>query len=211
MITDVELLEAWRAGDERAGNRLVRRYFARVHHFFKAKVLTGAEDLTQQTFLACVEARERVDTERGFRPYLFGIARAKLLHHYRRIRRHDDRLNPLETSIAGLEGSVSGLVAARQEQRLLLVALRKLPLDYQIALEMYYWEDMTVAEVATVLGAPEGTVKARLARGRALLKDHIAELETDPEARDTTVRNLERWARSLRSEEGSDPGPDAQS
>lgn len=200
MRDDVELLEAWRAGDDNAGNRLVRRYFSRVHHFFKSKVVEGSEDLTQQTFLACVEARDRVDAERGFRPYLFGIARAKLLHHYRRIRRHDDRLNPLENSIAGLEGSVSGLVASREEQRLLLVALRQLPLDYQIALEMHYWEDMRVAEVAEVLGAPEGTVKARLARARTMLRDKIAELASDAEAKDTTVRNLERWARSLRAD-----------
>jgi RNA polymerase sigma-70 factor (ECF subfamily) len=208
VISDVELLEAWRAGDKTAGNRLVRRYFARVHHFFKSKVKSGAEDLTQQTFLACVEARDRVDAKRGFRPYLFGIARGKLLHHYRRIRRHDARLNPLETSVAALDGNVSGLVASRQEQRLLLLALRKLPLDYQIALEMYYWEDMKVTEVAAVLGAPEGTVKARLARARDQLREQIAELATDPNVRDTTVKHLEDWARSLRADDedsGSDP------
>jgi RNA polymerase sigma-70 factor (ECF subfamily) len=207
MVTDsdLDLLEAWRSGDEKAGNLLVRRYFARVYHFFASKVAEGIEDLTQQTFEACVHARDRIDDRGTFAAYLFGIARGKLLHHFRRLRRHDDRLDPLACSVEDLGGSIDRAVAMREEQRVLMLALRRLPLDHQIALEMHYWEDMTVAEIGAVLDAPDGTVKSRLHRARERLREHIAELAGSPDVRDTTLQNLDRWARTLRVQVSDEP------
>ena len=82
MSDDVDLLIAWRGGDEDAGNRLARRHFQDIYTFFRTKAPDMAEDLTQQTFLHAVRARERVDERGGFRAYLFGIARHRLLHHW---------------------------------------------------------------------------------------------------------------------------------
>ena len=56
---DLELLRDWRAGDDGAGNRLVRRHFDSIYRFFENKVREGADEMTQRTFLGCVEAKER--------------------------------------------------------------------------------------------------------------------------------------------------------
>lgn len=62
----------------------------------------------------------------------------------------------------------------------LLDALAALPPKPRLALELHYVEGYSVRQVATLLGVPEGTVKWRLNRGRALLKDIINEEEARP-------------------------------
>ncbi len=65
----------------------------------------------------------------------------------------------------------------------LLAALRRLPAAQREAIALHHLADLPVAEVALTLGVPEGTVKARLARGRAALAALLAEpdqtLESD--------------------------------
>ena len=193
---DLQLLMAWRAGDRRAGNRLVRRHYHRVRHFFATKVSKGVDDLTQQTFLACAAQPGRI-VEGRFVPYLYGVARNKLLHHLRSRYRHEERLDPLRPSQSDPAGS-SGFAARGERGRALLLALRRLPLDSQIAVEMFYWEEMSIPEIAAVLDAPSGTIKARLARARATLRDHLPRVLGTDATRNTTARGLADWASTIR-------------
>lgn len=207
---DHELLDAWQRGDERAGAELVRRYFERIYMFFDGKVAGATEDLAQRTFLACTEARARIDPDRSFRSYLFGIARKLLLQHYAGLHRHG-RVEELgERPVDALEPSPSQVVARHREQKLLLRALRGIPLDLQIVIELFYWEDMPLGEIARVVEIPEGTVKSRLFRAKELLRARIEALAGEPNLSRTTVDDLERWARSLRDRaerQDDDPAP----
>ncbi len=196
--SDYELLAAWRGGDDEAGNLLVQRHVATLYRFFANKVNEGMEDLAQRTLLACVEARDRVDQDRSFRAYLLGIARNLLLRHYRHAMR-DARAERLQkASVEEIVGSPSRDLAVKQERKLLLRALRQLPVDAQVVLELYYWEAMTIAEIAVVLQSPEGTIKSRLSRGKAVLREKIGAMAADAVVRETTLTQLEDWARSLR-------------
>src|SRR5262249_11003925 len=76
---DLVLLERWRSGDERAGEALCARYFEEIYRFFVHKLPEHADDLMQQTFLACVKSRDRFQGKSSFRTYLFAIARNELL------------------------------------------------------------------------------------------------------------------------------------
>jgi RNA polymerase sigma factor (sigma-70 family) len=170
---DYELLSAWRNDDAASGNALVRRHFTSVYTFLRSKAPEHVDELVQRTFLACVEAVERIDETRSFRAYLFGIARRQLIYHYRSHRREGERFDPMLESVCDVRGSPSQVAAMRQEQQLVLDALQNLPLDLQITLELHYWEGMTVAEVAAVLEVPPGTVKSRLHRARELLREKL--------------------------------------
>lgn len=196
--SDLELLEAWRDGDARSGNELFNRHFDSVCRFFANKAPNEVDDLIQRTFLACVEGRDRYRGEASFRGYLFGVARNVLRRHYRDKRYHDDRFDPLMVSVHDLGPGPSLLIADKREQELLLAALRRLPLDHQITLELYYWESMSGSELAEVLEIPEGTVRGRIRRAKQLLEEALAELAESPEQLETTMANLEGWARSLR-------------
>ncbi len=172
-LEDIDLLAHWRRGDTEAGNRLLRRHFSRVYRFFRSKLDRGAEDLAQQTFLAVVEGRDRIRDGSSFKGYVFGIARRQLMLVLRKRYRRPEALDLDAVSMSVLiddkDPSPSQFVAQRHEQRLLISALRTLPLDYQIALELHYWEEMGVADIAAVLDASPGTIKSRLSRGRSAL------------------------------------------
>src|SRR5690606_17293054 len=117
-------------------------------------------------FLACVEGAGRFRGEGSFRSFLFAIAYRQLCRHYRD--RRGDRVDLEEVSAQAMEPSPSQMLGDGEELRLLLAGLRRIPVDCQVALELLYWEQMTTVEIAAALEIPEGTVKSRLRRGRAL-------------------------------------------
>ena len=195
---DVELLDAWRDGDTRAGNELFHRHFDSVCRFFANKAPNEVDDLIQRTFLACVEGRDRFRGDASFRGYLFGVARNVLRRYYRDKRYYDNHFDPLVVSVHDMGPGPSLLVADKREQELLLQALRRLPMDHQITLELYYWENMSGSELGQVLDAPEGTVRGRIRRAKQLLEAALSELAESPSQLESTVANLEGWARSLR-------------
>ena len=196
---DEQLLAAWCAGDRDAGEQLFERYYEPVARFFLNKTESSAE-LIQQTFLACVEGAGRYRGEGSFRSFLFCIAYRQLCKHYR-----DRRGAPVdlaEVSVAAMEPSPSQALIEGEELRLLLAGLRRLPVDCQVALELLYWEQLTTVEMAAVLEIPEGTVKSRLRRGRALLREAIEALANNPDLAGSTLLGIETWARALRARVG---------
>jgi RNA polymerase sigma-70 factor (ECF subfamily) len=200
--SDAELLRAWQDGDPKAGNHLVRRHFEALFRFFRSRVDEGVADLVQQTFLGCAESRDRLSDGADFRPYLFGIARNKLLMHMRGQRRRGRVIAEGASSPEPAGPTLSRLIGGREEQRLLLRALRRLPVDLQLALVLSYWEGLTMQQIGDVFGIPAGTAKSRLHHARELLKKEIVDLAPSSDTAEVTVVDLERWARGLRDELG---------
>jgi RNA polymerase sigma factor (sigma-70 family) len=178
-MTDAELLAAWSSGDATAGNRLVERHFASVFRFVRAKIDAGVDDLVQQIFLALVEGSARLREPDHFKSFLFGIARRQMLLHWRALRRQGAVIDPDVHSVASLvafaDGSPSGVVGRFDERERVIVAMRAMPIDFQIVIELHYWEAMGVREIAEVIEAPVGTVKSRLARARGMLAEQLGE------------------------------------
>lgn len=197
--SDRALLQAWREGDDASGSQLVRRHFDAVARFFERRVDANAlEELIQSTFVAAVEARDRFPDDVAVRAYLLGIARNKLLMHLRAHATRRDKDALVAEPAAPSAMRPSRFAAAREEQKVLLAALRTLDLDLQIALELFYWEDMPTADIATALGIPRGTVKTRLHRARAQLKDAVRNEAATTALATTTIGDLDGWARSIR-------------
>ncbi|MCA9709601.1 MAG: sigma-70 family RNA polymerase sigma factor [Myxococcales bacterium] len=206
MHDDLELVTAWRGGDADAGERLVERYLEAIHRFFSNKVRGSVDDLVQKTFLACVESVEGFEGRSSFRSYLFAIARNVLYRHYRD---GEGGFDPLTVSAAARmpdQGSVADRLATREEQRLLLLALRRLPLELQTMLELAYWEGLADRELAEVLGVPTGTVKSRLRRARALLDQELATLAPSESLLQSSLHTLSAWAAEIRAQTGIEGG-----
>ena len=75
--------------------------------------------------------------------------------------------------------SPTGAVARLEDQRLLLAALRLIPLDAQMLLELAYQEGLPAAEIAEVMGVATGTLHTRLHRARESLRERVRELAPD--------------------------------
>ena len=84
------------------------------------------------------------------------------------------------------------MLAANEQQTRVLEALRHIPVEMQLMIELYYWEEMTGPQLAQVLDIAEATVRTRLHRARAKLKQALEDLAVDPAA------DVEALTRSLR-------------
>ena len=195
---DVELLQAWRGGDQRAGNTLLRRYFDSLYRFFAAKVEDEVEDLIQRTFLALVESRGRFRGESSFRTFLFAVAHNILGRHYRSKRRGGEHLDFGAVSVSDLGPTPTALLARRDEEKALLAALRRIPIEHQVILELYFWERMKAAEIAAIMERPEGTIRTRIRRAKQLLEGAMLEIGASREVIESTISGLDRWAAQVR-------------
>ncbi len=200
-MTDAELLAAWGGGDQSAGETLFERHFEPVARFFRNKLgaAEAADDLIQLTFLGALEGRERFRGDASFRTFLFAVARNVLLKHFRNRGRDGARHVDFEaTALHDLDPSPSAVLARDHEQRLLLQALRRIPIESQIALELHYWEGMTAKEIGETLAVPLGTAKTRIRRAKQQLAEHMTLLSSGALLAEETEAGLETWARALR-------------
>lgn len=172
---DDTLLAGWRSGDRGAGEQLFERHYERVDRFFTNKV-SDPQDLTQRTFLACLESVERYREGRSFRAYLLGIAWNVLRNHLRRLHARASPVALETSSIRDLGQTPSELAAIDEEKQRVRLALQRLPVEQQTALELYMWEELTMREISNVLGWPEGTVKDRLRRAKHRLGELVEDL-----------------------------------
>lgn len=188
---DLALLDCWIAGDSAAGNQLFKQYFTPLYRFFTHKTDGDIDDLVQETFMACLKGREAFQRQSSFRTYLFAIARNVLLGYWRK-RAHGQHAVPVdEISIATLSTSAGTRLAGEQDRVRLLEALRTLPIDLQMLLEMYYWHDLDRERLAEIFEVETATIGSRLFRARKQLMEMLA--TTGPANEDT----LDAWARSL--------------
>ncbi len=177
----------------------MRRHFNALHRFFTNKVANAAEaeDLIQETMTAVVQAHAGFRGEASFRTFLFAIARNTLLKHLRDRRSYDPLAT--DTSLADCGLGASTVMDLQREQQLLLTALRHTSVESQIVLELYYWEQLSANEIATVLATSEPAVRGRLRKAKLELRAALDQLARNPEELASTLDGLERWAAALRA------------
>lgn len=201
--SDGDLLERWRAGDAASGEALFERYYEMVERFFVNKVSSGVQDLVQDTFIRCVEGRERIRDNDRFRLYVFGIAYHVLSAYLRERYRGGGAIDLSEISVCDLAPGPGTLVARRREHRLLLQALQNIPVDDQVVLELHYWEQLTTEQMAEALAIPVGTARGRLQRARTRLEQVMQQLTATPLELTSTLLQLDDWAADCRAQLGN--------
>ncbi len=136
--------------------------------------LTEAEDAVQEAFVRAVEKPRRFGELENPEAWLRTVALNVVRSRFRRaatFQRLMKRSGPVADSVPGLSPDHVALVAA----------LRRLPWEQREVIALHHIVDLTVREIAVQLGVPEGTVKARLVRGRArlgpLVRDFVEEVD----------------------------------
>ena len=188
MQTDRKLLDAWCAGDKDAGDALIRRHFDSVCRFFRGKLGDDVEDLIQRTLQICTARRAALSPEGTFRGYLFGIARNLLMDHLRTRYRRGPHEDISTQSLADLRTSPSAAVARNEREALIREALRWVSLEQRMLLELAHWEGLSGREIAEALAIEEHTVRSRLSRARAALREQVERLGRRAATGDVRVR-----------------------
>lgn len=133
-----------------------------------------AQEITQEVFM---RANERLDTFRGearFSTWLYRLAYNRAVEH-RRIA----RIRLPHVSERALEKLAADPLADEtqiERQQLVAHLLEQLPALYRTVINMHYWLELSVEEIAETLCVPAGTVKSYLSRGRKLLRERALSL-----------------------------------
>ena len=194
-------MERWRAGDRLAGNQLFQRHFDSISAFFETKVDRDVDELVQATFMACVKSVGSFRNQSSFRTFLFAIARRKLYGYYRGKKRNGDRLDFNLTSVAEIRTGARTKIGRGEERQQLLNALCTLPVEQQILLELYYWEDMDAAALAEILEIAPSSVRSRLHRARIALREQVTKQAQAPQSATRSIADLDAWARRIRDQD----------
>ena len=174
---DAELIDRARRGDVMAYEELVRRHQAvaiRTAHLFAPD--GDAEDAVQEAFVKAYGALGRFRAGSPFRPWLLRIVanearnrrrsagrRADLVLRSAEVRRPDDAAPSPESAIL-----------ADEQRRWLLAGVNALRDDDRAVIAARYFLELSEAEAAEILGLPRGTVKSRLSRALARLREGLA-------------------------------------
>ena len=185
--SDAQLLARIRAGDALALGTIYRRHGAAVYRFacLHAGSQTVAADATQETFLWLAStAAARFDPSRNsLAAFLCGVAR----NHVLRIRTADARYawlpepedSPTAGDITAAVDDALGHLLARERGDALLQALATLPVEQREVIALVEFEEFSYVDAAAIIGCPVGTVRSRLSRGKAALRDRVLELFPD--------------------------------
>lgn len=149
--------------DPQAFARFYDDALPRIYGYFLHRCGGGAstaEELTQETFVAAVTELRKGRHVDAPLPWLYGIARHKLLDHYRREGRRREAPGPVD-DVA---------VEVGDERSRVLVALGALPETQRAALVLRHLEGLSVPELAAVLGRSIEAAESLLARGRVQFK-----------------------------------------
>jgi RNA polymerase sigma-70 factor, ECF subfamily len=157
---------------------LFDRHAPHIHRYLARRAGRDvADDLVAETFLAAFAKRDRYDL--GYadaRPWLYGIA-SNLVGQHRRdeVRQYRIRqATAAEPEVPGHAERVAADVTAQATRALLAEALAALPTGDRDVLLLIAWEQLTYEEVARALAIPVGTVRSRLHRARAKVREVLA-------------------------------------
>ncbi len=189
---DVALIQRILAGDENAFESLVRKSQKQVHALAFRKVgdFQTAEDITQETFLQVHQKLATLKDPTKFSGWLSTIVNRLCIAWYRKNRLQTEALQ--EIYISGIETEAYSRYMATEHAKINTEAqhdlvkslLTKLKERDREVITLYYFEEMTSAEIGEILGVPENTIKSRLYRARQQLKKYESMIQ---EALDVTI------------------------
>lgn len=169
--------------------RIYDQYAAKIFRFFSNKVASPSDidDLMQITFLRYFEKSRRELIHMPER-YLYGIAQLVLLEYWRKRKRADLHDDVATLSLEQMGAGISTIMSQDEEHQRVLDALRSLRLEFQIVVELRYWERKSYQEIGEMLDVNPATVGVWLGRAKKQLakqlldEDTLAAVSDDPDS-----------------------------
>ena len=177
--TDEQLMAKAAKGSDTAFEELYRRYARRLKGFFFLQ-LGGDEELaadaTHDVFLRAYEARSRYQEGRRVDTWLFTIAYNICRNHYRSNAYEAELLATLDAEpVADQQIEVQLDQAALDEA--LTQVLAELPAPLHQIFSLHYQEELTIPQIAEIVGVPEGTIKSRLHKTMNIIRKKLKKYE----------------------------------
>lgn len=156
-------------------SQIFERHAAPLSSYFHRRLDSAdAEDALAETFRIAFEKRESFAPASSVRNWLYGIASRLILKRKRQYARHlvaMQRLSPLSGDLGSRGADESMTFNA------VLLALTKIPAGERDALLLVAWDGLSYEEVAVVQSVPVGTIRSRISRARARVREAVTEVE----------------------------------
>jgi RNA polymerase sigma-70 factor (ECF subfamily) len=182
---DGALVAAAQDGDRTALDRLLRRHYDRIHGLCRRLTNNDADalDATQEALLAIVRGLARFDGRAAFSTWAYRIATNACIDEHRRRARRPTPVDPAdptaELSAAPLTDDAPGDDQLVADRLAIDEALHELSPEFRAAVVLRDVVGLDYAEIADVLAVPPGTVRSRIARGRAALARRLGNPTAD--------------------------------
>lgn len=172
-MEDKKLVKLLKRSDERALEKIIRIYTGYVstviaHQLGELYEVTALEELTSDVFLALWQSRMNI-VSYHLRGWLGATARNKAKNYLRALSVSCKELE--EDTISYSDNSLFDLLEKKEQCRIVKKALSKIRLEEREVIVRYYYYNQTVRNISEEMGLNHETVKSRLQRGRAKLKD----------------------------------------
>ena len=173
---DLQLVEAWRAGDPTAKKVLLEHNRAALERYLQSKHLGEIGDLVQEVHLACRESLDKYNGLQRYQGYMIGIARHVVFAGAREASKRG-REEDVAAQVSSTPASTpSESLRSEETAQLLRRALNQLPDAQRDVLERYFFAEKTEKAIAEELGVPLGTVKTRKRDAQQRLRGILADL-----------------------------------
>ncbi len=198
-ISDAELVALARAGDKRAFGELLERYQALTHRIALRMIAHEeiARELTQEAMLEAYLSLKQLRDDARFKQWLYGIV-LNVCRSYVRAQR------TIFFSLEAMRGGVyhdepivfdpapspQEMIEARELHQHVVNAIASLPPSEREATLLFYYDQLTLREIANALGISLNAVKARLYKSRQHLRDKLLELHEIRAERSPTMRKV---------------------
>lgn len=175
---DIGAVDAVLAGNADAFEAIVERWKGPLVNLAYRYCLDRgrAEDLAQEAFLRAYRNLGSWRRDSAFSTWLFAVAGNLYRTEVKRLPPRTEALDPAGQSAGG--GEPEALLQEQQMASAVRSAVAALPAKYREPIVHFYFHEQDLAVSAEVLGLPEGTFKARLFRGRAMLRERLSKWVT---------------------------------
>lgn len=167
-MEDYEIIERLKLGDSRAIDDLYNKYALKAVR--TASLITSdshmAEDVFQEAFIQCIRSINTLKDLKAFKPWFYRILTRTAWKYAKK-----NTYTTLTDDVANTQSlSVSDEYFTDEKYDLLYSEINKLNIKLKTTIILFYFNEMTIKEIAKTMGCLEGTVKSRLFNAKNKLK-----------------------------------------
>ena len=171
--SDLDLVERWKSGDERAATLIVERHAPALGRYaLNLGVREDVEEVVQDTFVRAFAAIDSFRGESSMRTWLFTIERRLVLDRARSEKRRGMQLEIEESDLVTSGDALGDIVASETEGRILAAVARLSPTQREV-FTLRVGEGLSYREIADVAGTTEGAARVHYHNALRIVKESI--------------------------------------
>ncbi|WP_462253791.1 RNA polymerase sigma factor [Ekhidna sp.] len=177
-MTDEQLMSLVKSGQLDYLNEVFSRFSKRIYNYFLKSTLdkSDSDDLTQELFIRVMKYRNSYKDGHSVQFWIFQIARNMVKDHFRKMKVHKDKFNPVEVMPEMVEETGNGEI---ERERRLHLAMKSLPDDKRELLVLSKFEGMKYEQIANMRKTSVSNIKVQVHRTIKELRDIYFELNEE--------------------------------